>query len=199
MAAPIQIFADNILQRAFRAAGILRGPQRGLSGSEQAEGITELNALIDALKAQRSAIYAISRTVLPINANQESYTIGLDTSAGLPDWQIERPEVIERAGFLWTNTSTPIIETAFELLNDQQWAALSPKGLQSNVPYYLYYRPEVPNGTVHLWPIPTANWQCALYLWISVSTVSGPDDLLRMPNVYFDALSYNLAVRLARR
>jgi hypothetical protein len=170
---------------------------RGLSAEQQQEGVMMLNALLDAYKAERCWVYAITRAVVPINANQQQYVIGLDTSGGVPDWYMERPEVIQRAGFLYSGQTNPVIEVAFEIYNEQQWDALSPKSLTSTIPYVLYYQPFVPNGIVNLWPIPVQGWQAALYLWTTLSYVSGPDDVLEMPPAYNDALSYGLAVRLS--
>lgn len=196
----VTITASDILYRAFRYAGILRGPMRGLSGSEQQEGVSMLNSMLDAYSSERAWVYSIARVLVPINANQQDYVIGQDTSGGIPDWYMPRPETIQRAGFLYINTSTPTIEVPFEIYTDQQWDALSPKPLTSTICWVLHYQPFTAsgaNGIVNLWPIPTNPWQAALYLWQTVSQVAGPDDVLNMPAAYDDALSYGLAVRLA--
>jgi hypothetical protein len=191
------VTVGQILYQGFRYAGILRGPMRGLSGSEQQEGVMFLNALLDSMEAERGSIYAITNNTVNIYANQQQYKIGLDLSTGvLPDWQLPRPETIPRAGFIWTNTNPPI-EEPFEMYTDQQWAALSPKLLQSNIPYVMYYQPFTPLGIVNIWPIPTSNWQAILYLWQSISQVSDPTVTLYMPAGYNDVLSYGLALRLA--
>lgn len=194
--ATLSLTVSSLLYLGYRYAGILRGPMRGLSASEQQEGVMLLNAVIDSLKAERGAIYSITQNTVPINANQQVYTIGLDITNGPADWQLPRPETIPRAGFLWTNVN-PVVEEPFEIYTDQQWAALSPKELQGNIPYILYYQPTTPNGIVNVWPIPTSNWQATLYLWNSVDYVQGPDDTLFMPPGYDDALAYGLAVKLA--
>jgi hypothetical protein len=190
------ITVGDILYKSYRYAGILHGPMRGLSGSEQQEGVMLLNSMLDAYKTERAWIYVVNRFVFPINAGQQQYKIGLDTSGGIPDWQVERPSVVDRAGFIYSNLNPPV-EVEFIILNEQQWAALSPKELTSTIPYMCYYYPTVANGTMELWPIPTVSWQIALYLWVTLSQVSGPDDVLTMPPAYDDALSYGLAVRLA--
>ena len=196
---PQTLTVGDVLYQAYRYAGILHGPMRGLSGSEQQEGVMLLNAMLDALKADRAFIPAVGRLVFPINANQQAYVIGTDTSGGVPDWLIDRPEVLVNAGFLFTNVN-PVIEIPFEVYTLQQWEALSPKELTSTIPYVCYYRAwggHGQNGVVYLWPVPVQSWAIALYLWVNLSLVTGPDQVLQIPPAYNDVLSYGLAVRLA--
>lgn len=190
----------DVMLQAYRYAGVVHAPMRGLSGPEQQEGLNMLNAMINAYRADRAWIPTQARYVFPINANQQSYVIGQDTSGGIPDWQIDRPEVIQRAGFLYSGQTNPVIEVEFQILNEQQWDALSPKTLVSTVPYMLWYQSWTgagQNGIVWLWPIPTNSWEIALYLWVNLEEVTGPDQVLQIPPAYNDALSYGLAVRLA--
>lgn len=193
-----KIQVSDIIYHAYRIAGVLARAGRGYSQSQYTDGLWELNALIDLWKSDRALVYAFVRQVFTINANQQTYKIGLDTSAGQPDILTQRPEFIQWASYIFNNV-TPSVEQPFQLLTPQLWAALSPKDLTSTISTHLYYQPDLPNGTVYLWPISTSPWQGALYLWQNVNEFANPTDVLVIPPAYRDALQWNLGVRLAMR
>lgn len=192
---PIQ----TLILNAFRNAGITARPLTGLSNEEQIEGLDLLNCLIDSWGAEELVVWYRPRIVFPINANQQEYIIGQDVSMGVPDFIYPRPQRIDRASYIFTNTAPPQIEQPFDILIEQQWASLSPKGLTSTIATKLYYEARVPNGAIFLWPIPTQSAQMALYLWSVLQQISGVTDSIFLPPAYRLALETNLAIMLAPR
>jgi len=193
------LLVSALINTSLRIAHVMGAPGRGPSPEQVTEGFNVLNSMLDAWKAQRLMIYAVTRNVFPLNSGQDTYIIGMDPTDGPIDWEIDRPEKIEQAGFLFTDVD-PVIEQPMRVLwGSQEWASVSPKLLQSNVPYILYYEPSVPNGRVSVFPVPLNGWQIALYLWQAVEQFVTSGDTVIIPPAYQEAIEYNLAMRLADR
>ena len=186
---------NTIIEPAFRIAGLLHSAGQGPSPSEQAEGLLVLNSWLDWLKLDRGAVYAVHQFAFPLTPGKGDYTIGKD---GLADVNQERPVRIDRASFIFTNV-TPPIEVPLEILNEQEYQALSPKALTSSTPTKLYYESTYPDGILHFWAIPTVAYQAALYLWQSVNQYVTVTDPVAVAPGYQMAMQYNLAVQLAER
>lgn len=191
--------ASEVIAGAYRYSRVVRRPLTGLSNSEQIEGLELLNSLIDQWSGEELTVIYRQRIVFPINANQQTYIIGLDVSGGVPDYLIKRPVRIDRAGYIFTNTAPPLIEQPYEMYTEQDWASLSPKGLTSTIATIFYYEASVPNGKINLWPIPTMASQQALYLWNNLQEVSGIDVELELPPAFRIALETNLSILISLR
>jgi len=158
---------------------------------ESAVGLRTLNAMLDTWKTERLMVYAEVRTEFDIISGQQTYSIGTGAN-----WDVERPERIERAEFIFTNTS-PEVEVPVKILSPQEWAALTPKKLTNTIQTMLYYEPTVPNGTVTLWPKPTQNWKIAVWTWRTIGQFASLATTINLPPGYQEAIEYNLAVKLA--
>lgn len=187
--------ASDLFYHAYREAGILAMPGRGYSPEEQTDALWCGNAIIDQWRSERLMVSAIKRSEFPITSNQKNYSIG---TFGTPDWNIERPERIEAAGYIFLN-ATPYLEVPFRILTTQEWEAVSPKDLTSTIPYMLYYEPFVPNGNVILYPVPTVDSLVAIYTWVNIQEFVGSSDTYIWPPAYRAAFVSNLAVQLYRR
>lgn len=190
------LLAGNLAYTAYRIAGILPEPGRGYSVSEGADALGILNSLLNSMLAERLMVYAYVRTVFTIVPNQQEYSVG--NVAGY-DWLLPlgRPEEMTLAGYIF-NTTTPIVENPMKVLTYQEWAALAPKDLVSQFAYMLYYRADVPNGRVFLWPVPTdPSVTYSLYTWQNIQQVASLATALILPPAYQELLEYGLAIRLS--
>ncbi len=185
----------DIIYAGYRIAGILPEPERGYSPSERKDGLKVLNAMVDTWKSERLMVYAILRTAFNLIADKATYTIG---ESGVPDIALERPERIERAGYIFT-TSTPNLETPLKILTPEEWAAIRLKGMTCTIPGGLYYQPTVPNGILTPWPTPTSGGKIAIYTWQTVNQFAAVTDPVVLAPAYQEAMEYNLAIRLAAR
>jgi hypothetical protein len=190
-----EMLLKAIIEPAFRIAGILHSAGQVPNDSEQAEALRVVNDWLDWLKLDRLAVYAIHRTLVTLTPNKGDYTIGQDGHADITQ---ERPVRIDRASFIFTNV-TPNIEVPLDVLNEQEWQALSPKSLTASTPTKLYYEPAYPNGIINLWAIPSVAYQMALYLWESVNQYTAVTDPVAVAPGYRLAMQYNVAVQLAER
>lgn len=184
-----------LLYNALRIAGILGAPGRGGSPSEISDAMLALNGMLDAWQTERLLVFFVKQCTFSLIPNQQNYSIGL---SGTPDWVIQRPEQIDRAGLILNNV-TPSTEIPMRTYTDQEWAAVTPKQLTSTQPTSLWYQRTVPNGTVTWWPVPTVAWNVNLYLWQNLLDVSDPSANIDLPPGYQSAIEYNLAVELAAR
>lgn len=215
------MIVNDLIYSGYRIAGILAKAGRGISDSEMWDGFYALNTLLDQWSSERLMVSAILRTLFPIQAGKQSYTIGLPSTTGTwdtttstwdqqsatweqtgysPDWVAPRPAKIERAGYVYLG-STPAVEQPMIVMADQEWESLSPKALQSAISTQLYYQPFVPLGVVNLWPIPDGsdNIQIAIYSCQVVQQFASPQDTVFLPPAYKRAIEYGLALEIAMR
>lgn len=185
---------STLLYNAFRIAGILGAAGRGASDSEIADGMLVLNAMLDAWQTERLLIWCVLQNTVDLVVDQQNYQIG----SGSPDYDLPRPENIDRAGLILNNVS-PSTEIPLQIYTDQEWAAVSPKQLQSTQPTGLWYQRTVPNGLITYWPVPQYAYQVNLYLRVNLLQVVGPTANIDLPPGYQTAIEYNLAVELAAR
>lgn len=182
----------EVLNQMYRKAGVLKAAGRGLSESEQAEGLHVVNSLLDGLKIERLFFYQILRTLFDAEANQADYAVGALTDGA--DWEIERPEHILRAGYMIPG-STVKTEIPMTVLWDYtQYQTIVNKGVISSLSWVMYYRASLPTGTATLWPVPSAPFQVAIYTPGTVDEFSSVDQDIMFPKGYREFLEYAGAV-----
>ncbi len=191
----MSILVSDIVYTATRIAGILAEAGGTFSPSEGSDGLKVLNSLLDSYQAERLMVYAYLRSEFTTVPGQKSYLIG---STAPFDWgPIQRPESITLAGYVFTSDN-PTVECPMQILTYQDYAALSPKDLTSPISYLMYYEPDIPNGKVFLWPVPTDQTiRIALYTWQSIQQVASLATAMILPPAYQELLEYGLAIRLA--
>ncbi len=85
-----------IIQASLEDLGVI-GMGMDITAEMQAQGLSRLNALVSGLQTQTGTVTAVERTIFPVVANKQSYTIGLGG-----DFNVPRPLSIPGAG-LWLN------------------------------------------------------------------------------------------------
>lgn len=184
-----------LIYNAMRIAGILGAPGRAPSDSETADGLLALNGMLDAWQTERLMVFCELAFEFQLVVDQQDYSIGTD---GTPDFAHTRPEQIDRAGLILNNVM-PSTEIPLQTYTDQEWAAVTPKKLQSTQPTGLWYQRTVPNGLITFWPIPQNPYKVMLYLWENLQVVDDASVNMSLPPGYQSAIEYNLAVELAAR
>lgn len=184
-----------LLYNAFRIAGILGAAGRANSPSETSDGLLALNAMLDAWQTERLLVWCVLQNTVDLVVNQQNYSIGLN---GAPDYELPRPEGIDRAGLILNNVY-PSTEIPLQIYSDQEWSAVTPKQLQSTQPTGLWYQRTVPNGLITFWPIQQNPYQVNLYLRVNLLQVADANANIDLPPGYQSAIEYNLALELAAR
>src|SRR5262249_18791118 len=159
---------EDMLTAAARKAGALKFAGQGPSPSELSEWLALLNAMIDGWKIENLFIVYYIRYVFALTANKKDYSVG----PGL-DFNMERPEKIDTAGFLTTPDTPSEGEISMTVVRTyQQYASLVAKLTTSSIPLVLYYQASFtpttdgagPTGTATFWPVPSVTGQkVALY------------------------------------
>lgn len=184
----------NVLYTAYRMARALKHPKQGISNSESAEGLEILNDMIDGWKIESLLMEYTRRTVQLMVSNQASYSVGPGQ-----DFDLERPEVIHRAGFI-IGPEPNTAELPMDIIPTfEQWQQYVCKDVTSSIPLALYYIPSVPNGQARFWPIPNVGSFIAIYTPQLLSEFDTVDDIVEVRKGVREMITYNLAVKVNQR
>jgi hypothetical protein len=186
----------DLIGVALTKLGIL-GEGRAPSGNQGAAGVRCLNSLLDAFPLERHLVYVIDRQTFALVANTQTYTLGPGgTWNTTPLYGVgsPRPEGIESA--FWQDPST-LDELPVWLLDEQAYRDLEGvRSLTATVVQRLYYAPQMPQGSVFVWPKPTVNANIILFLQRPFDRQTTLDSLLAYPPGYQRLLEYGLAQEL---
>jgi len=176
---------QTIINRSLRLLNQLSSGESP-TVDESNDALMSINAMLDSWRNDRLMCYAIQTQNIPIANGNQTRTIGptgnLVTS---------RPVEVLSAYVLNNNFSYDV-----RILNEIEYAALPDKQTTSNWPDHIYYQPSMPNGTLFLYPIPTAT-STLVVLTRTVITDLALIDTIAMPPGWEDALAFNLSIRLA--
>ena len=164
------------------------------AAAETNDAFTRLNFMLAQWQRKRWLIWHLIDYNTGISTGAQSYTIGPGGNISSP----VRPDKIESAFVRQVVPSQPNqIDYPLEILQSREdYSRIALKSLVS-FPSYLFYDSAYPLGILYPWPVPQAN----LYtLFIQVKEIlaqfTSLDQTLNIPNEYFAAIEYNLAMRL---
>jgi hypothetical protein len=182
---------NDVINGAMRLIGVLASGETP-SSSESNDALTSLNNMIDSWTNQSLLIYEKAYETFALVANQQSYQWG----SGVADFNSARPQKLENVNWQQVS-STTTVELPVEILNKDQWAAISVKGLTSNLPTRCWLDMTYPNATLYIWPIPSVAGNIVCWSWKPLITISTLTTAISLPPGYLKALIYNLAMELA--
>ncbi len=182
--------ARNLIKGACKLGGALAQGEVPTAAEEQ-DAFAILNVMIDEWATQPWTSYTWPRTTFAWPSSTASRTIGATGNFT----SIARPERMMQAGFILA--SSPTVEIPIDNLRFEQYAALPIKSLTSTQPTSLYYDPTAPNGTLYLWPIPTATITLVLYTEAPLAQFTDLTTTTTFPPGYANALKYGLWSLLA--
>ncbi len=193
----IQTFTlRQIAKQAYRMGGGLKSAGQDVNNSESDEALTMVNLMIDGWKIEALLVIFLIRTIVSLTLNKKDYGVGPGQ-----DWDIERPEKINAAGFV-LNAGTPTeSETPMQVVvSFEQYQGLVAKLVGSAIPIVLYYQATLPYGTATLWPVPIdPTTKVVLYTPGTLQQFQTMDDPVITPKGYMEMLMYNLAIRVHQR
>lgn len=163
-----------------------------LTAKELQDGIESLNRMIDQWGVDELMLYQVTRETFPLTNGQNPFTIGYGG-----DWNTVRPTKIIDA-YLTIQAGSLPVDYPMQVLNYDDYNAIRLKTLTTNFPSYLYYEPAFPLGTVYIYPICAAsNETITLTSWKPLCLINDPTCYLELPPGYWEALVFNLAIRIA--
>lgn len=179
---------QELIYDALRLIGALNAGE-GPSQDEHTEDLRALNTMLDSWNTERLNVYRVVRDVYTLSVSKESYTMGVGGDINAP-----RPNKIEVAGVMLGQIEQPVL-----IQSRDDYAQLRTKQFAGSLPRGLYDERAYPSTNLHLWPIPPAGTQIVLYTWQPLSSFATLADTVSLPPGYAEAITYNLALRLAPR
>lgn len=150
--------------------------------------LEKLQRLIDRFNARQEIIFNVNFTKFTLQANHAPHTIGPTGDFVMA----QRPIKLVAAALVLTSSGTGI-DIPLNVRDDAWWAAQTIKSLTSTVPTDVYYSPDIPNGTLNIWPVPSAVNDIRLELWTGLTQALNLDTALAMPPAYWDFVVLTLA------
>lgn len=177
-------------------------PGESIPNNQAESALGFLNRMIGQWSQRDLLVPVVAREVFDITSNKggpsNPYTIGSGA-----DWNTTKPQnqnSIVGASLLLTSPS-PDTEVPLVLYTDSMYSLVQQKELTNAQPTGLYYNPTYSTtdyGTINLWPVPdNATNDIVLYINKALARFTDRTTTYYVPEGYDDALTYNLAQRLA--
>lgn len=179
--------AADIIRRAMKKLGVLASGETP-SSDEQADALTDLNAMLAGWANERLLIYGTRRSTFTLTPNLSPHTIGATGT-----FVAQRPVRLEGAGVTLVGTDT---ELPLNVLTDTQYQYIVNKDLTSDFPLRVWMEQTYPNANLWFWPVPTTPAALALYTWSQITSFAA-GDTVSLPTGYEDALVHALAIKIA--
>jgi hypothetical protein len=183
----------SLIQDACEEIGV-GNPGETLQAADMQMGLRVLARMLNAWAADIMTLAVTDKVGYTIPSGTATVTIG--PVGG--DITRQRPVDIDALNYVIPGTS-PEVEVPMGPMTDQQFEALSIKGLSSQYAVQYYYQTSVTSvlGTFTFWPVPAQD----LGIYIYVDTAIQYDALvlttdLKVPPGYQDGIHYDLAYRL---
>ena len=149
--------ALSLITRALRVIGECAAEETP-DAAKLSDGFDHLQDLMDAFKTQRLMIPSLLRTVVPLSANVQAYTIGAGGMINIPC-----PTTIEWARLIQNSAITPHVEVPVHILTDQEYAHIRMKDFSSIYAQSIYFDHAWNSGlgTIYVFPIPNVGASAA--------------------------------------
>ncbi|MFN7609525.1 MAG: hypothetical protein ACK5QX_01105 [bacterium] len=181
------VTAIELIESAMRLDGVYALGEP-ITDDEANTGLSVLNDLVDALGTANLLIYAPTLDVVPLVANQASYSIG---PTGTSLVTASPTEVLESSTITYQGVDYPLSKWTL-----QDYNSITIKNI-GGTPGVIYPQMSFPNIQVFLWPVPVAGM--SLNLWTNKAIASFPDltTTVSLPAGWKKMLRYLLAEDLA--
>lgn len=187
------VLVGDILYTAARKASALKMAGQGLSPSETTEFLSLLNSMVNGWKIENLLMIYFIRYIFHLSRGKKDYSV-----APGQDFDMERPERIQRAGFILNEGTETEGELQMHVCQSyQEYVAEVAKNVTSQIPLLLYYQPSSPYGTATFWPVPSVdNFPITIYNRAVLQEFQSADDNVYAPDGFREMLEFNLAWRI---
>jgi len=187
-----QLYTGNDLIRAAMRLIQVSAVDTDLTASELRDGLESLNRMIDAWALEELMLYQVTRETFPLAASQLSYSVGIGG-----DFDTVRPTKIVGA-YLTISTGAIPVDYPMQVIGYDDYNDIRLKTLQTNFPSYCYYEPAFPLGNLYVYPVcAVSNESITLTSWKPLAMIADPTATVSLPPGYWEALVFNLAIRIA--
>lgn len=183
----------NLIQPAYRIAGIILAPGPFPGLDMYGEAIPEVNRIFGQWNIDGSMIYTSNIKAFPMVSGKKTYTIG---GPGLgADFDVPRPIYYKLANMIFP--TDPPVRVPMAILDDEQWGSISLQDIDGAPAAVVYPDMAYPLTTLYIAPQPNDGYQLELYTWQSVPFVQNSLDVVTLPDGYERMIVYTLAEALA--
>lgn len=188
MATPVlNLLTNGLIEAEWLAQGEAAQP----GDLEFARG--KFNDILDEWAAQNRFVYNNEFNLYTLTPGLAPHTIGPTGTFVVP----QRPVRLESAALVLVNAGNSSTDLPIGVEDDQWWAKVPIKDMQSSLPTNVYYSEGVPNGQLFFWPVPTVANKVRLQTWGLISQVGSVQQKLDLPPAYRKALTLTLAEELS--
>lgn len=182
----------DLITDALVDIGVL-SPGEVPDAAQAQQALRVVQRMIDAWGADRLTFAAQLRTTFTLVSGTATVTIGPDTA----DVTMARPLSINHVSYV-IPSSSPAVEVPIGLLDQDSYAAVSIKSMQSGYPLQAFYQTPMTsaNGTLFFWPLVDQNVTIALYTPEAVGVPASLGTDLIGPAGYLEAYLFQLELRL---
>ena len=189
--------ANDIIRAAMRLIQV-SAVDTDLTAQELQDGLESLNRMLDSWSADELTLYEVIREQFPLAQGTNPYTIGYGAT-----FNTSRPMKIVDAYLILNNANIPV-SYPMQVLGYDDYNSIRLKTLSTNFPNYLYYQPSFPIGEIYIYPVFAPNdpaTQGPAYInitsWKPLDMIIDPTAYMQYPPGYWEAVVFNLAVRIA--
>ena len=185
------MLVSDIIKASMQNIGVLSAGETP-SDSIYAQILSVLQNMLYSWTADEVNVFAAEDENVSTVIGTSSYTWGTDG-----DITTTRPNQVIKA-FI-NDTGTPVITHPVGIISKDEYKAIDAKTTAGR-PKKLYYDPTYPLSTLYLWPVPIAVEVIRITsykLFPITSSYAAITNTLSVPEVYLEALIYNLSIRIA--
>jgi hypothetical protein len=182
--------AQDIINGALSKIGV-RAAGETLSADESNDALKAMNLMLDSWGGRDISARADVQITGSFTANQRQFTIGTSSS---PDINTPRPMRIETLNIIYPSNNLELPVTYMDL---DQYDSFADRTIITGPPQKFCYDPQMPNGVISLYPIPDITYGFRMRMFVALQEMSLLSTQFTMEPTYFEAIMYNLAVRLA--
>lgn len=165
------------------------------SSTEMAVALRAANVMIDSWSTRKLMLRSDSKVLFTLSAGKAKYTIG---PSGC-DITFAKPVRVE-SGYVTDNQ----LDYPLEVISTGLYDAQSDKNVSTSRPIYVAYDPVSTQqtskvGELFFYYSPDKGYPCRLKVYTYLTEFTGYTEVVSFEPAYYEALIYNLAVRLFRR
>lgn len=182
-----------LIVRALRKSGVT-GVGQSPQSADLSDALDDLNDMFGQWQRRRWLVTDLVEVVFS-STGKQSYSVGPDVTC---DIIMARPDQLADAFIRFNPLAAYPVDYRLDVIasrEDYNEIALKTQAGPTNA---VYYDPAYPNGSILIWPTPTANGLTEIHLFFKSQQflALGLDDNINLPPEYGEALVYNLAARL---
>ncbi|NMX39365.1 hypothetical protein HBO34_15935 [Pseudomonas veronii] len=179
----------ELINLALKQVGVL-GVGQTASAEDIADAFKMLNMMLAQWSVKRNVVYQIV-DVPCLATGAQTYSVGVGA-----DFDTPRPSKIFGAYCRQLNNPGLPVDYQLDLLQSiSDYTRIATKTM-GTLPSMVWYDPQMPTGVLHTWPVAISGYELHILALKPLGKFASPYDDITLPEVYEEALMYNLAGRL---